>query len=71
MGQAIRYKFARRLRDLRKKRGLTQQELAESAELDYKHVQRLESSNPTDVKLETIEKLAKALKTSCSKLLEF
>lgn len=50
---------------------MSQQKLAELADLDYKHIQRLESKNPTDVKLETIEKLAKAFKISCSKLLDF
>lgn len=71
MGQPIRHKFAKRLRELRRRHNLTQQELAELAGLDYKHIQRLESKNPTDVKLETIEKLAKAFKISCSKLLDF
>lgn len=60
-----------RVRELRIKHGLTQQELAELADLDYKHIQRLESKNPTEVKLETIEKLAKAFKMSCSELLDF
>ena len=67
----IRFGFAKRLRALRKKHGLTQQELAELADLDYKHIQRLESKRPTSVKLETIEKLAKAFKTTPSKLLDF
>ena len=71
MGQSIRHKFARRLRDLREKQGLTQQRLAELSDLDYKHIQRLESKDPTDVKLETIEKLAKAFKITCAKLLDF
>ena len=71
MGQSVRKKFSKRLRELREKHGLTQQELAELADLDYKHIQRLESKNPTDVKLQTIEKLAKAFKISCSKLLDF
>ncbi len=71
MGQTIRHRFAKRLRQLRKKYGLTQQGLAELADLDYKHIQRLESKDPTDVKLETIERLAKAFKISCSKLLDF
>jgi transcriptional regulator with XRE-family HTH domain len=59
MGQSLRIKFGKRIRTLREKSGLTQQKLAELADLDYKHVQRIESKNPTDVKLETVEKLAK------------
>ena len=69
MSSSIRLKFSRRLRELREKKNLTQQELAELADLDYKHIQRLESKNPTDPKLETIEKLAKAFGVSCAKLL--
>ena len=71
MGQSTRQKFSTRLRELRLKHGYTQQKLAELSDLDYKHIQRLESKNPTDVKLETIEKLAKAFKTTRSKLLDF
>lgn len=71
MGQSTKQKFSARLKALRLKHGLTQQKLAELAELDYKHIQRLESKNPTDVKLETIERLAKAFKTTRSKLLDF
>ena len=67
----IRHKFAQRIKSLRKKYGYTQQELSELADIDYKHIQRLESKNPCDVKLSTIEKLAKAFKISCSKLLYF
>lgn len=63
--------FAERLRSLREQQGLTQQNLAELAEIDYKHVQLLESQNPSSPKLETIEKLASAFKISCSKLLDF
>jgi len=71
MRKAVRLRFSKRLRELRKKHGLTQQKLAELANMDYKHIQRLEGKRPTDVKLETIEKLAKAFKISCSKLLYF
>ncbi len=71
MSQSIKSNFGDRLRKLRKKYGLTQQQLAELADLDYKHIQRLESRDPTDVKLTTIEKLAKAFKITSSKLLDF
>ena len=71
MAHATRHKFAKKLKALREKHDLTQQELAELADLDYKPIQRLESKNPTDVKLETLEKLAKAFKISLPKLLDF
>lgn len=63
--------FAARLRKLRERNHLTQQKLAELADIDYKHVQLLEGKHPPSPKLETIEKLATALRISCSKLLNF
>jgi len=71
MADDIKVKFAARLRKLRESSGYSQQELAESAEIEYKHIQRLESKRPCDVKLSTLEKLAKAFKISISKLLIF
>jgi transcriptional regulator with XRE-family HTH domain len=67
----IRYKFGKKLRQLRKQRGWTQEELAEHADIAYKHVQRLEGKTPSPVKIDTIEKLAKAFKISSSRLLDF
>ena len=72
MGNDIRIKFAKRLRELRLKKMWTQEELAEYADLAYRHVQRLESTkNPPPAKIDTIEKLAKAFKISPSQLLNF
>ena len=71
MGREIRIKFGKRLRQLRKRKGWTQEELAEKADIAYKHIQRLEGKTPSPVKIDTIEKLAKAFKISCSKLLDF
>jgi len=68
--QEIISKFAKWLKALREKHGLTQEELAQRANLEYKHIQRLESKRPCDVKLSTIHKLAQGLGTSPSKLLE-
>ena len=71
MGEDIRRRFAARLRELRNKAGYTQQQLAELADLDYKHVQQLESTQPPYPRLDTIQKLAKAFKITPSKLLDF
>jgi len=72
MPRDIRLRFARRLRALRRRCGWTQEELAERAELAYRHVQRLESlTNPPPAKIDTLEKLAKAFKVSPAKLLTF
>jgi len=71
MDTAIRLKLAKRIRELRKRRGLTQEKLSELSGIDYKHIQLLESSKAPAAKLDTIEKLAKAFGISPSKLLKF
>ena len=71
MDTAIQKKLAQRLRELRKEHGFTQEKLAELAGIDYKHIQLLESTDPPAAKLDTLEKLAKAFKTSPSELLKF
>ena len=63
-------KFSKRLRELRIKKKLTQERLAEIADISYKNVQYLESRNPTCPSLITLNKLAKALNIKLSKLLE-
>jgi len=49
-----------RLRELRQKRGLTQEALAERADIKYKHYQSIEGGRKPDVRLSTLVKLAKA-----------
>lgn len=72
MAENIRIRFAKRLRELRSKKNWTQEELAEYADLAYRHVQRLESlKNPPPAKIDTLEKLAKAFKIRISKLINF
>ncbi len=71
MASSIRLKLAKKLRQLRKEYGYTQQKLAEKAELDYKYLQRLEGKDPPATKIDTLKKLAKAFKISVSDLLDF
>ena len=71
MGAKARSKLARQLKQLRKKHGYTQQILAEKAHIDYKYLQRIEGKNPPAVRIDLLEKLAKAFKISISKLLDF
>ena len=72
MDKDIRIKFAKRLRSLRLKKKWTQEDLAEYADLAYRHVQRLESTtNPPPAKIDTIKKIATAFKITPSKLLDF
>ena len=71
MKPTARLKLAERVKTLRKKKGLTQEKLADLVGIDYKYLQRIEGKNPPAVRIDTIEKLAKVFKISCSKLLDF
>ena len=51
-------KFAKRLKQLRLERGLTQEEAALKCKLEYKYYQRYESTKPRDMRLSTLEKIA-------------
>ncbi|MBF0483370.1 MAG: helix-turn-helix transcriptional regulator [Candidatus Omnitrophica bacterium] len=63
--------FSKHLRKLRIKNNLTQEKLAELADISYKNIQYLESKNPTCPNLITLNKIANAFKISLSKLLNF
>ncbi len=67
----VNQKLAKRLKELRLKHKLTQEQLAELSGVDYKHIQLLESKNPPAAKLDTLEKLSKAFKISPAKLINF
>ena len=65
----LRLKLGAKIKELRKKRGYTQEKLAELAGIDYKYLQRIEGKNPPALKIDTIGKLAKALVVNPAKLL--
>ncbi len=65
----IRRKFGARIYALRTKKGWSQQELAERADIAVRHVQRLESKSPSPVKIDTMEKLSKAFGIPLKELL--
>jgi len=71
MALEIRRKFGARIYKLRTKKCWSQQELAERADISVRHIQRLESKNPSPVKIDTIEKLSKALGLTIGKLFSF
>ena len=71
MNSNVRLKLAKRLKQLREKYSLTQEDLSDKADLAYKHIQRLESKHPNAAKMDTLEKLAKAFGISVSELLDF
>ncbi|MFC1621652.1 helix-turn-helix domain-containing protein [Candidatus Omnitrophota bacterium] len=71
MESSIRLKLGMKIKESRKKYGYTQEDLSELAKIDYKYLQKIEGKNPPNLKLETLAKLAKALKIHPSKLLDF
>ncbi|MDE3243869.1 MAG: helix-turn-helix transcriptional regulator [Nitrospirota bacterium] len=64
-----RTQLGRRIRDLRKKRGLTQERLAEAASVDVKYLGSIErgKENPT---IGTLEKLAVTLSVTVQQVLD-
>jgi transcriptional regulator with XRE-family HTH domain len=70
MKSAFGIELGRKIKELRRKRGLTQEQLAELIETSYKYLQRIEGKNPPDVRLTTVVRLAKALKVKPADLLK-
>lgn len=66
----IQRKFGKRIQQLRKERGLTQEDLADLVEVDRSYMGFVERGerNPT---LDKIIKIAKALKITLSELFDF
>ena len=71
MALNIRRKLAKRIKELRKLRGYTQDRLAELSKIDYKYIQKIEGKDPPAVKIDTIARLAKALRVKAAELLDF
>ncbi|MDP8233608.1 MAG: helix-turn-helix transcriptional regulator [Candidatus Saelkia tenebricola] len=71
MKNIIGTKLGKRIKELRKKRGITQEQLAELITTSYKYLQRIEGKNPPDIRLSTVVRLAKALKVKPEDLLKF
>lgn len=71
MGNIFGIKLGKRIKELRVKREITQDKLAELIVTSYKYLQRIEGKNPPDVRLSTIIRLAKALKVKPAELLRF
>lgn len=65
----IKKKFGEKIRSIRKKRGLSQEELSFRASLHRTYISDIERGS-RNVSLENIEKIAKALGISTKDLLE-
>jgi len=70
MEGSIKLKLGRKIKSTRQKLGYTQEKLSEATGIDYKYIQRIEGRSPPNLKIETIARIAKALKISPSKLLD-
>ena len=68
---SVRVKLGKRLRGLRAKRRLTQEQAAELIGLSLRYYQKLESKDPRDTRIETLERIAKGFKLSLNELLKF
>ena len=66
--ESYQTRFGERLRKLREKSGLSQEDLADAADLHRTHISLIERGQRS-VRLETIEKLAIALQVQPSKLM--
>lgn len=64
-------KLAKRIKELRKKRGLTQEEAAKKCGIKYKYYQEHEGGKPRDMRVSTAERIAKGLDVKMSKLFDF
>ncbi len=71
MPSPINRKLASKLRKLRIAKGLSQEQAAQAIGIEYKHYQVLEGTNPDDVKLSTLDKIANGLNIPIWKLLKF
>ena len=69
--ESIQKELGKKIRETRKLKGYTQEELAERSDISYKNIQYLESKNPTCPSLRTLNKLAKAFNLSLSELFKF
>ena len=66
-----RLTLGKNIKSFRKLQGITQEKLAEMTGIDYKYLQRIEGKKPPAVRIDTIDKLAEALKVKPAELLDF
>lgn len=66
---SVERSFGKKLKDLRLKAKLTQEQLAEKAGLEYKYIQMLEGKTPPSPTLRTLAKIAQALEIPMQRLI--
>ena len=65
----LRKAFSKNFKKIRMAKGFTQEELAESLGINVRYIQQLEGRTTPNVKLDTLEALAKVLKVKPSDFL--
>jgi len=66
----VRKSFSRNLKKFRLDKGYTQEQFAEKLGISVRYIQQLEGKNTPNVKIDTIELLAKELKVKPYELLQ-
>ena len=67
----IRLQLAQKLNYERRKAKLTQEKVAEIIEVSVRYYQILESKNPSAIKIDLLDRIAKAFKIKPAQLLDF
>lgn len=68
MASTTAKKLAKRIRELREERGWTQEKAARLCRIKYKYYQEYEGKEPRDMRLSTMEKIAKGMEVELSEL---
>jgi transcriptional regulator with XRE-family HTH domain len=71
MKDSVLLQLGKQVKDLRKKNNLTQEELAIRSRISLKYIQKIEGKTPSDIGLETLEKLAKGFGLPLWQLVKF
>ena len=66
-----RQKIGRQIKILRQKAGLTQELLADKTGIDYKCHQKIEGKNTPNLTIDTLDRIAKALKVPLIDIFQF
>lgn len=66
----VRKSFAKNLKKFRLDKGYTQEQFAEKLGISVRYIQQLEGKNTPNVKIDTLELLAKELKVKPYELLQ-
>ena len=71
MGKEIRHQIGAKIKKLRREEGLTQAQLSEMSQIKYKYIQEIEGKNPPNIRVDTLERLARVFRIKPGKLLDF